>query len=162
MIQPEKPENGRLKILFILNRKSGHRNSDNLLEIIEQKSKSHPFEYSTYFLDTFSSDLIRKEILNYKPNIVAIAGGDGSINLIASILAGTQIPLAIIPFGSANGMAKDLEIPVDIKESIDILLTGSIKKIDLIKTKNQYQLIKISELKKDRHNSLIQKSEYKS
>jgi YegS/Rv2252/BmrU family lipid kinase len=133
MKKPEKPANVSLRILFILNRRSGNRNLNDLIKIIEQKSKSHPFEYSTYFLDTFSSDLIRKEIFNYKPNIVAVAGGDGSINLIATILAGTKIPLGIIPFGSANGMAKDLEIPVDIKESIEILLTGSINKIDMIK-----------------------------
>lgn len=133
MKQPEKPENGRLKILFILNRKSGNRNLDDLLQIINQKSKSHPFEYRIYFLDSFFLDSIQNEIIRYKPKIVAVAGGDGSINLMSGILAGSRIPLAIIPFGSANGMAKDLEIPVDIEKSIDILLTGSIKKIDLIK-----------------------------
>jgi diacylglycerol kinase (ATP) len=133
MKQLEKPLNGRLKIFFILNRKSGNRNLNDLIKLIDQKSKSHPFDYIIHFLDSFSTDLIRKEINKYKPNIVAVAGGDGSINLLANILAGSSIPLAIIPFGSANGMAKDLGIPLEIEESIEILLTGTINKIDLIK-----------------------------
>jgi len=122
-----------LRILFILNRKSGNRNLQDLLIIIEDYSISHPFDYSIHYLDTFASAIIWKDIDSYKPDIVAVAGGDGTINLMANILAGSQIPLAIIPFGSANGMAKDLEIPVDNEESIKKLLTGSIKKIDLIK-----------------------------
>ena len=133
MKQLEKPENGRLKIFFILNRKSGIRNLNDLIKLIDQKSKSHPFDYTLHFLDSFSTELIRKEINKYKPNIVAVAGGDGTISLMASILEGSSIPLAIIPFGSANGMAKDLEIPIEIEESIEVLLNGTIKKIDLIK-----------------------------
>ena len=133
MKKPEKPASGRLKILFILNRKSGNKNLDDLLELIEQKSQSKPFDYSFYYLDTFLPDLIQKDIQKHKADIIAIAGGDGSINLIATILAGTRKPLGIIPFGSANGMAKDLDIPVDTEKAIDILLTGSIKKIDLVK-----------------------------
>lgn len=133
MKQLEKPENGRLKILYILNRRSGNRNLNDLIKLIDQKSKSHPFDYTIHFLDSFSTELIRKEINQYKPNIVAVAGGDGTISLMASILAGSSIPLAIIPFGSANGMAKDLKIPIEIEESIEVLLTGIIKKIDMVK-----------------------------
>lgn len=133
MKQLEKPENGRLKIFFILNRRSGNRNLNDLIKLIDQKSKSHPFDYTIHFLDSFSTELIRKEINQYKPNIVAVAGGDGTISLMAGILAGSSIPLAIIPFGSANGMAKDLKIPIEIEESIEVLLTGIIKKIDMVK-----------------------------
>lgn len=133
MKQLEKPENGRLKILYILNRRSGNRNLNDLIKLIDQKSKSHPFDYTIHFLDSFSTELIRKEINQYKPNIVAVAGGDGTISLMAGILAGSSIPLAIIPFGSANGMAKDLKIPIEIEESIEVLLTGIIKKIDMVK-----------------------------
>jgi diacylglycerol kinase (ATP) len=121
------------KILFILNRRSGNRNLDDLIELIDQRSHTHPYQYHIYFLDSFFKDSIQKEINRFTPDIIAVAGGDGSINLMASVLAGSKIPLAIIPFGSANGMAKDLDIPVDIEKSIDILLNNSIKHIDLIK-----------------------------
>ena len=133
MNKPGKPENGRLRIFFILNRRSGNRNSEELIELIDQKSNSSHFDYSLYTLEGIKEDLIRKEIENYNPNIVAVAGGDGTINLIAGILSGTKIPLSIIPFGSANGMAKDLDIPVKLEAALDILTKGKPKEIDLIR-----------------------------
>jgi len=133
MNKPGKPENGRLRIFFILNRRSGNRNSEELIELIDQKSNASHFDYSLYTLEGINEDLIRKEIEKYNPNIVAVAGGDGTINLIAGILSGTKIPLSIIPFGSANGMAKDLDIPVKLEAALDILTKGKPKEIDLIK-----------------------------
>lgn len=137
MNNPGKPENGRLKILFILNRRSGNRNSDELLELIDEKSKSSDFDYSIYTLEAINENRIREEINQYNPKIVAVAGGDGTINLIAGILEGTEIPLSIIPFGSANGMAKDLDIPVRLDAALDIMTKGRAKKIDLIKINNR-------------------------
>lgn len=133
MNKPGKPVNGRLKILFILNRRSGNRNSEELLELIDQKSNSSHFDYFVYTLDEINEIRIREEIEKYKPNMVAVAGGDGTINLIAGILAGTKLPLSIIPFGSANGMAKDLDIPVKLEAALDILVKGKPKAIDLIR-----------------------------
>lgn len=133
MNKPGKPVNGRLKILFILNHRSGNRNSEELLELIDQKSNSSHFDYFVYTLDEINENRIREEIEKYKPNIVAVAGGDGTINLIAGILAGTKLPLSIIPFGSANGMAKDLDIPAKLEAALDILVKGKPKAIDLIK-----------------------------
>ena len=130
---PVKPVHGRLKILFILNRRSGNRQSEDLLELIDQKTNSFQYDYSVFTLDEINENQIREEISQYKPNIVAVAGGDGTINLIAGILSGTKIPLSIIPLGSANGMAKDLDIPVKLEAALDILRSGRPKKIDLIK-----------------------------
>lgn len=138
MNKPNKTVQNRLKILFILNRKSGNRNLNELIEQIKKKSVSQSFEFSIYFLDIFSKSTISKEIEIYSPNIVAVAGGDGTISLLAEILAGSEKPLAIIPFGSANGMAKDLNIPLNIDEALHILLHGNIKKIDLIKINDRF------------------------
>jgi YegS/Rv2252/BmrU family lipid kinase len=133
MKNPEKTVVNRLRILFILNRRSGNRNLNDLIEQINQKSNTYPFAYHIYFLESFVKDSIQQEINRFKPDIIAVAGGDGSINLMAGILAGSKIPLAIIPFGSANGMAKDLDIPLNVGESMDVLLGGAIKTIDLIR-----------------------------
>src|SRR5215218_7115667 len=48
-----------------------------------------------------------------KVDLVAAWGGDGTINGAATGVAGTGIPLAIIPGGSGNGLARDLLIPFD-------------------------------------------------
>jgi len=67
------------------------------------------------------------------PGVLAIYGGDGSVMEAASALHGSAVPLAILPGGTANVMAKELEIPMDTPEAIRVLLCSEahIKKIDM-------------------------------
>jgi diacylglycerol kinase (ATP) len=51
-------------------------------------------------------------------DIVAIVGGDGSVNETAKALVNTQTRMAIIPTGSGNGLARQLGIPCDVKKAI--------------------------------------------
>lgn len=61
---------------------------------------------------------------------VLAAGGDGTINETAAALCGTGIVLGIIPCGSGNGLARHLGIPVDIKESLKIIIENHAMDID--------------------------------
>lgn len=65
---------------------------------------------------------------NYK--FVITAGGDGTVNEVAKELINTDTVLGIIPFGSGNGLARDLNIPLDATKSIDIIKDGNIRTID--------------------------------
>lgn len=121
------------KILFIINRKSGRGNDTNLENLIAEQSKSEGFDFQLYTMIGNDEERIKEEIKKYKPAIVAVAGGDGTVNLMAGILARTKIPLSIIPYGSANGMAKELNIGSRIDTALEILTKGKPKKIDLVK-----------------------------
>lgn len=72
-------------------------------------------------------------VLNYKDQIdmVIVGGGDGTLNAIADILVETKLPLGIIPLGTANDLARTLEIPVNIVEACKIISTGTPHPIDL-------------------------------
>jgi YegS/Rv2252/BmrU family lipid kinase len=61
--------------------------------------------------------------------VIAI-GGDGTINKVALALAGTKIPLGIIPIGSGNGLARHLGIPMNPKIALYKALKGKINQID--------------------------------
>ena len=61
---------------------------------------------------------------------VLAAGGDGTINETAAALCGTGVVLGIIPWGSGNGLARHLGIPVDIKESLKIIIENHAMDID--------------------------------
>lgn len=61
---------------------------------------------------------------------VLAAGGDGTINETAAALCGTGVVLGIIPCGSGNGLARHLGIPVDIKESLKIIIENHAMDID--------------------------------
>jgi len=57
-------------------------------------------------------------------------GGDGTINEVGSALAGTRVVLGIIPAGSGNGFAHELELPPEPELAIEIALRGKPRPID--------------------------------
>lgn len=65
-----------------------------------------------------------------KADLVVVWGGDGTVNGGAAAVAGTGIPLAIVPGGSGNGLARDLSIPFDPAKALTIAATGGARAID--------------------------------
>lgn len=65
-----------------------------------------------------------------KVDLVIAWGGDGTVNGAATGVAGTGIPLGIIPGGSGNGLARDLLIPFDPAAAFTIAATGMTRAID--------------------------------
>ena len=64
-------------------------------------------------------------------DIIVAAGGDGTITALASAIAGTDKSLAILPLGTVNALAKDLNIPLDIKQAVAALAAGREQRIDV-------------------------------
>jgi diacylglycerol kinase family enzyme len=62
---------------------------------------------------------------------VVIGGGDGSIRTAASVLAGTGVPLGVLPLGTLNHFAKDLGIPLKIEEAAATIAQGRTREVDL-------------------------------
>jgi diacylglycerol kinase family enzyme len=62
---------------------------------------------------------------------VAVAGGDGTVNTAADKLAGTGMPLAVLPFGTFNHFARDLGIPLDIDEAVGVIAGKNMQKVDV-------------------------------
>lgn len=64
--------------------------------------------------------------------LVIAAGGDGTVRAVAAALAHTDIPMAIIPMGTGNLMARNLSIPTDdLQESVDVAFFGYNYDVDL-------------------------------
>lgn len=62
--------------------------------------------------------------------LIIVAGGDGTINEVASALRGTDTPLGIIPLGSGNGLGRTLGIPQDAERAAEIIASGKILRCD--------------------------------
>jgi diacylglycerol kinase (ATP) len=79
--------------------------------------------------------LLRKHVKETdQVKVVAVVGGDGTVQSVVGELAGSSIPLGVIPAGSGNDFARALGIPLNPRKALDYLLTGAIKKIDIAQT----------------------------
>lgn len=63
--------------------------------------------------------------------LIVVAGGDGTINTAAQVLAGTSKTLGVLPSGTLNHLARDLGIPGDIDGAIEVLRSGEPTQIDV-------------------------------
>lgn len=62
---------------------------------------------------------------------VVAGGGDGSIGTVAAALAGTPIPLGVLPLGTLNHFAKDLGLPLDIGAAVGIIASAHVRAVDV-------------------------------
>lgn len=72
-----------------------------------------------------------KALKSNSPSLVIAAGGDGTYNEVANGLIHSNIPMAVLPLGTTSVLAKELNIPNDIKTSLDIALNGKAQTVHL-------------------------------
>jgi YegS/Rv2252/BmrU family lipid kinase len=63
--------------------------------------------------------------------LVAICGGDGTVMACLDALSNTGLPVAVLPIGSGNLLARNLGIPLEFDESLDVAVNGDDRRIDL-------------------------------
>ncbi len=71
-------------------------------------------------------------------DLVAVIGGDGTINEVASGLVGSEVAMGIIPMGSGNGLARTLKIPQNVEKACKLISEGARVKIDTGKANGRF------------------------
>ncbi|MCU7547473.1 diacylglycerol kinase family protein [Chitinophagaceae bacterium LB-8] len=123
----------RQKLLFVINPVSGGKEKHNREAEIRNYFKNLPHTVEFYLLNGKSDKVsIQHHVKSANPDKIIAVGGDGTVKLLADMLKGTDHILGIIPAGSANGMAKELNIPINMKEALDIIVHGQPQLIDAI------------------------------
>lgn len=119
------------KILFIINPISGVGRQKVVESAIEKYLDEDKFSFEIAYTEYVNHAF---EIANDKKadaiDIIAVVGGDGSVNEVAKALKNSSVCLAIIPTGSGNGLALHLGIPTNVEKAIQSLNTFRPQKID--------------------------------
>jgi diacylglycerol kinase family enzyme len=63
--------------------------------------------------------------------VVAGAGGDGTLSAVSQALVGSQVRLGVLPFGTRNHFARDAGVPLDLEQAVDLLGRGTARPIDV-------------------------------
>ncbi|MEO3999866.1 lipid kinase [Mesorhizobium sp. CAU 1732] len=85
---------------------------------------TEPFEA----LPEIARDIVR---LRDTADLVIVCGGDGSVSSAAVAAMESGLPLGIMPMGTANDLARTLEIPMDLLKAADVIAAGKSRKIDI-------------------------------
>ena len=131
-------QTSRTTILFVVNPISGGRDKKEYQDAIEKYFAPLPQSIELLLLDDKNNaQYLQRQIEKFKPQIVVAVGGDGTVSMVAKKLLGTDMILGILPAGSANGMARELNIPENIEEALKIIENGKVKRADAININNQ-------------------------
>ncbi|NJN45156.1 MAG: diacylglycerol kinase family lipid kinase [Candidatus Competibacteraceae bacterium] len=86
-----------------------------------------------------------KDLAQYKPACIVVAGGDGTVGAVAAGLVGTAIPLAILPVGTANLIAHELNLPTDMETACRLAVARHrTRPLDAMQVDNQLFFTRIS------------------
>ena len=126
------------KILFVINKSAGPDDAS-WEEIINNFFKNKNFDISFYHLHESGFEKLGSTIKKSTAKIIVAVGGDGTVALVAKSISGTDAALGIVPAGSANGMAKELAIPLKPEEALAVIEKGDVKNCDAIRI-NQHDI----------------------
>ena len=125
---------------FLVNPASANGQGRKTWKQIEPILRKQQVEYEVHFTKAPQHAItIVKEVL-HKSNITAVVvlGGDGTIHEVTQVLAGTSVPLGLIPTGSGNDFARALKIPAEGLEALERILQLRPERIDIAAIDDRY------------------------
>jgi diacylglycerol kinase (ATP) len=132
---PDKPVPDSIKdALLIYNPTSGRRRHRRFVEIERAARILKDAGIATELAPTLapgSATQFAAHAVEQRRGMVIACGGDGTINEVVNGLAGSQVPMALLPAGTANILAKELRIPWDIPHAARLIPGGVVRRIAL-------------------------------
>ncbi len=125
-------------ILLVVNPISGDCDKTDLINLVKNLSETQKFNLELFYT-TGNKDLelIKEVISNKKIKRVLVAGGDGTIKLVAEAVENSEIILGILPAGSANGLAVNFKIPEIPQQQAEIALSDCFVEMDMLEINKQ-------------------------
>ena len=126
---PAREARARTRALLLVNRKARRGKED--LSAALDRLRAAGFDLIDGRVEQPSqlSQLVRKHV--DRVDVVVIGGGDGTLTMAADGLVDAQLPVGILPLGTANDLARTLGLPLDPVAAADVIAAGHHRRIDL-------------------------------
>jgi len=121
------------KCLLIVNPIAGGNDKTEIINASREFARNEGVELIEF--ETTGEDdenAIRSLYMEHKPQRILVAGGDGTIKMVAEAVEQNDVIIGVLPAGSANGLSVDLELPNDIQETLKIAFHGNVMEMDMV------------------------------
>lgn len=105
-----------------------------LERIVAARERRHGWGPSAWFETTVADpgSAMAREAVAGGARLVIAAGGDGTIRAVAGGIEGAGVPMGIVPLGTGNLLARNLDLPIDsVDAAVAVAMSGSIRTVDL-------------------------------
>ncbi len=120
-------------ILLVVNPVSGGLEKADYIRAAKKFASKNGINLVLYkTTDVDDIDKIRELYEELKPERIIIAGGDGTIKLVGDAVATKDVIFGILPLGSANGLAVELDLIKTIEENLEIAFHHDYLEIDMV------------------------------
>ena len=85
-----------------------------------------------------------RQAVGERPDAIVAAGGDGTVSTVASMVAGSEVPMGVIAMGTLNHFAKDLRLPMDVAEAARVIAAGRVGSVDVARVTDRVFINKSS------------------
>jgi YegS/Rv2252/BmrU family lipid kinase len=120
------------RAVVIINGSAGNGHDEDAARELEEKFAAAGFTAKVTLAGS-GDDMIAAARAGIKggADLVVAGGGDGTINAVASVVAGSGVPFGVLPLGTLNHFAKDLGIPLKLDDAVRALAGGRVARVDV-------------------------------
>ena len=121
------------KYFLVVNPISGDVDKSEILNKTMAFATEYDVEIIVYETSGDNDETAIRELYNlHKPERILIAGGDGTIKMVGEALEKQDVIFGILPAGSANGLAVDLNLPSTLEENLEVAFHNHFMEMDMI------------------------------
>ncbi len=108
--------------------------SDAFRELVTERTSAAGWS-EPLWLETSEDDPGRgmtEQALDAHVDLIIAAGGDGTVRVVADTMAGRGVTMAVVPAGTGNLLARNLELPLQEAPALDVAMAGRTRDVDLV------------------------------
>ena len=115
----------------IMNRNSGAGDKAALRQEMETAFTSAGWKVEFILVGRHDLHSQTRQIIAQAPGALVVAGGDGTINAVAAPCLEANRPMGIVPAGTFNYIARNLQVPIEVSQAVSVIINGAVRRVDV-------------------------------